>query len=149
MFMKFLRNKIYKQLLFEFNFFDDPTLFVNQDTFKNNRKKIVFKVSNNFVELLWKNKSIGSFLFKNIENDNDKPKVYYISNLSITSIHRKQGLAAIMLQKFIEVCKSKNVVALELDVETHNAAAIGLYNKIGFKEIKQNDNAIRMRYILQ
>lgn len=57
----------------------------------------------------------------------------YISNLYVKKGFRKKGLGKKLTQAVIDWFKSKEAVALTLEVYEKNKAALNLYHKLGFK----------------
>jgi ribosomal-protein-alanine N-acetyltransferase len=58
-----------------------------------------------------------------------------ITNVAVDADYRKKGIAGEMLAALHESGAEKNVDAYFLEVRESNAAAIHLYEKMGYKEI--------------
>ena len=58
----------------------------------------------------------------------------YITNVAVFSQHRRQGIAAKLLQVFCDFAAAHHLAFLTLEVRPSNAAAIALYEKFGFQQ---------------
>ena len=58
----------------------------------------------------------------------------YITNVAVFSQHRRQGIAAKLLQVFCDFAAAHHLAFLTLEVRPSNAAAIALYESFGFTE---------------
>ncbi|MDE7209045.1 MAG: ribosomal protein S18-alanine N-acetyltransferase, partial [Clostridia bacterium] len=56
-----------------------------------------------------------------------------INNLAVKEDHRGKGVGSLLIEDMLNVAKEKNLMALTLEVNEKNCAAISLYNKFGFK----------------
>ncbi|EGO28548.1 NAT3/MAK3 N-acetyltransferase [Serpula lacrymans var. lacrymans S7.9] len=56
----------------------------------------------------------------------------YIAMLSVNKNWRKRGVASSLVRHSIEVMKQRNVVEVVLETEYDNAAALSLYESLGF-----------------
>jgi len=61
----------------------------------------------------------------------------HLLNLSIASKHRRQGLAAELLVRLLEVGKEMGASTALLEVRESNAVALGLYKGFGFRVISR------------
>jgi ribosomal-protein-alanine N-acetyltransferase len=57
----------------------------------------------------------------------------HITNLAVLPEFRRRGIGRDMVNKMIEYAVNKEMVGLTLEVRMGNAAALGLYAKMGFK----------------
>ncbi len=57
----------------------------------------------------------------------------YISNVSVHPEMRRQGLAYKVMQELLRLLEENGAAAYTLEVRSRNKAAIGLYEKLGFK----------------
>lgn len=55
-----------------------------------------------------------------------------ILNIAVHPIHRRKGLARLMLAEVLDICRSERVEQGFLEVRSSNAGAIDLYRKFGF-----------------
>lgn len=58
-----------------------------------------------------------------------------IANIVTDQSYRRQGIGTVLLQSSIAYLRSKEVRHLSLEVRVSNHAAIGLYEKMGFKQV--------------
>lgn len=56
----------------------------------------------------------------------------YITNIAVRENARRQGIGEMMLEKLIDICRSK-CTFVTLEVRKSNAPAIALYEKLGFE----------------
>lgn len=59
----------------------------------------------------------------------------YIYDVAVGEEHRRQGLGGYMLQRSIEELRLKNMDTATLTVAGENKQALGLYHKVGFREV--------------
>ena len=57
---------------------------------------------------------------------------YYITNVAVLPEFWRKGIATAIMQKMISTCKEENGAFITLEVRESNAAAIKLYEKLGF-----------------
>ncbi|MBE6626841.1 MAG: ribosomal-protein-alanine N-acetyltransferase [Ruminococcaceae bacterium] len=80
-----------------------------------------------------------------------------ILNIAVDGNYRKQGIGRLLAEHMINICISKEVEDIFLEVRDSNTAARGLYEKVGFKQIGRRKNyysnptedAIMMKLSLQ
>ncbi|MDO4811507.1 MAG: ribosomal protein S18-alanine N-acetyltransferase [Eubacteriales bacterium] len=64
----------------------------------------------------------------------------YITNVAVFPEYRRQGIAAQIIQVFINFAKGNRLAFLTLEVRPSNAAAIALYQGFGFEEVGRRKN---------
>ena len=64
----------------------------------------------------------------------------YITNVAVFPEYRRQGIAAQILQVFVQFAESNRLAFLTLEVRPSNAAAIALYQDFGFEEVGRRKN---------
>ena len=64
----------------------------------------------------------------------------YITNVAVFPEYRRQGIAAQILQVFLQFAAAKHLAFLTLEVRPSNAAAIALYQGFGFREVGRRRN---------
>lgn len=64
----------------------------------------------------------------------------YITNVSVFPEYRRQGIAAQILQVFLQFAAANHLAFLTLEVRPSNAAAIALYQGFGFEEVGRRKN---------
>lgn len=64
----------------------------------------------------------------------------YITNVAVFPAYRRRGVAAQLIQVFINFAKGNRLAFLTLEVRPGNAAAIALYQGFGFKEAGRRKN---------
>lgn len=63
------------------------------------------------------------------------PKAAFLIGLSITGNLRGEGLGEAFLEEIIRKLNSEDINKICLSVASHNKAALGLYEKVGFKPV--------------
>jgi ribosomal protein S18 acetylase RimI-like enzyme len=61
------------------------------------------------------------------------PETYFLYNLAVAPAFYGQGIGSWLLEQEIDRARQQGFRAIELDVETHNAHAIVLYQRHGFQ----------------
>ncbi len=94
----------------------------------------VMPLNSELIYLSENDKQVGSLIL-----------VYNGSNASIYSVevldsHRGKGYGKKLVEKAINVCKSKSIKMLELNTEQDNQVANSMYRKMGFKLEGLKDN---------
>ena len=64
----------------------------------------------------------------------------YITNVAVFPEYRRQGIAAQLLQVFLQFAAANHLAFLTLEVRPSNAAAIALYQGFGFEEVGRRKN---------
>lgn len=64
----------------------------------------------------------------------------YITNVAVFPEYRRQGIAAQILQVFVQFAEANHLAFLTLEVRPSNAAAIALYQGFGFEEVGRRKN---------
>jgi len=64
----------------------------------------------------------------------------YITNVAVFPEYRRQGIAAQILQVFLQFAEANRLAFLTLEVRPSNAAAIALYQGFGFEEVGRRKN---------
>ncbi|MBR4808587.1 MAG: ribosomal protein S18-alanine N-acetyltransferase [Lachnospiraceae bacterium] len=58
-----------------------------------------------------------------------------ITNIAVTSDHRRKGIGARLMDEVISACSLKGVLMIALEVRAGNEPAKALYRKCGFQEV--------------
>lgn len=101
--------------------FDD---FWNIDILKD---ELTSKTSQ-FICAKYENKIVGFAGIKIILDEAD------IMNIAIKEDYRRQGIATLLLNHILDICKEKGIKTINLEVNEENFSAISLYQKFDFKE---------------
>ena len=64
----------------------------------------------------------------------------YITNIAVFPACRRQGVATALLRVFLDFAQANRLSFLTLEVRAGNAAAIGLYEKYGFRQVGRRKN---------
>ncbi|MFA0254820.1 GNAT family N-acetyltransferase [Vibrio breoganii] len=123
---------------------------------ENNSKEITeFVISNDsqFVPNLSSRVDLVQYVKKIMENglwvgEKDNETIYsllggyinedfaYISYLCVDIYHQKKGLATILMNEFVDICKRKGIKRINLTVR-EVSGAYKLYQSLSFKPVKQ------------
>ena len=58
-----------------------------------------------------------------------------ITNIAVAPNARRQGLGEKTLNILLDICRERGLSAVNLEVRENNAAAVGLYEKLGFEAV--------------
>jgi len=81
-------------------------------------------------------------------SENDYARIFVIHTLTVHPRYQKRGIAEKLLAFAEEEAMQKNIRALRLDVYQHNAPAIALYEKMGYKYVGRVDLGLRETFEL-
>ena len=56
----------------------------------------------------------------------------HITNVAVLPEYRNRGIASMLINKMVEICKSSEIQYMTLEVRQSNLPAINLYEKFGF-----------------
>ena len=101
--------------------FDD---FWNMDILKDE----LTSETSQFVCAKYENKIVGFAGIKMVLDEAD------IMNIAVKKDYRRQGIATLLLNHILNICKEKDIQTVNLEVNEENFSAISLYQKFGFKE---------------
>lgn len=94
----------------------------------------VMPLNSELIYLSENDKQVGSLVL--VYNGKDAS----IFSVQVLDSHRGKGYGKKLVEKAINVCKSKNVGKLELNTEQDNHVANSMYRKMGFKLEGLKDN---------
>ena len=101
--------------------FDD---FWNMDILKDE----LTSETSQFVCAKYENKIVGFAGIKMVLDEAD------IMNIAVKKDYRRQGIATLLLNHILNICKENGIQTVNLEVNEENFSAISLYQKFGFKE---------------
>ena len=64
----------------------------------------------------------------------------YITNVAVFPEHRRRGVAAKIMEVYLNFAQANKLAFLTLEVRPSNAAAIALYQSFGFEEVGRRKN---------
>ena len=76
----------------------------------------------------YENKIVGFAGIKIVLDEAD------IMNIAVKKDYRRQGIATLLLNHILTICKEKGIKIIHLEVNEENFSAISLYQKFGFEE---------------
>ena len=101
--------------------FDD---FWNMDILKDE----LTSETSQFICAKYENNIVGFAGIKIVLDEAD------IMNIAVKRDYRRQGIATLLLNHILNICKEKSIKTINLEVNEENFSAISLYQKLGFKE---------------
>ena len=81
--------------------------------------------------------------------NNVTTKVGFITLVCIHKDYQNYGFASILLRDVINYAEENHFVEINLEVNSENLKAIGLYKKFGFKITKESDKNLTMKKIIR
>ena len=69
-----------------------------------------------------------------------------IMNIAVKENYRRQGIASLLLNHILTICKEKGIRTVNLEVNEENFSAISLYQKFGFKECGRRKQYYENKY---
>ena len=100
--------------------FDD---FWNMDILKDE----LSSETSQFICAKYENKIVGFAGIKIVLDEAD------IMNIAVRKDYRRQGIATLLLNHILTICKEKSIKTIHLEVNEENFSAISLYKKFGFE----------------
>jgi ribosomal-protein-alanine acetyltransferase len=100
------------------------------------------------------NDEIAGFIIAHVDIERKAPFGHIIT-IDVTPTYRRQGIAQKLLQKTEAIFKNHSIKECRLEVREDNAAAINLYQKLGYKKAGTlrkyygNANGLYLRKTLQ
>ena len=94
----------------------------------------VMPLNSELIYLSENNKQVGSLVLVYSGNDAS------IFSVQVLDSHRGKGYGKKLVEKAINVCKSKKIYKIELNTEQDNHVANSMYRKMGFKLEGLKDN---------
>jgi ribosomal-protein-alanine N-acetyltransferase len=89
-----------------------------------------------------KNSEIVGFIIGTIHVERDA-LTGHILTIDVSPIHRRKGIAQLLLQEIEKIFREKGVKTCRLEVRENNAAASALYQKLGYRKIAKLENYYR------
>lgn len=80
-------------------------------------------------------------------NDSSRSNAF-ITNVSITPTWQRCGVAGLLLGHCVDAMGELLLKTIELEVDQHNSAAIGLYKKYGFVPNQTSDQPLSMTLVI-
>ncbi len=69
-----------------------------------------------------------------------------ITNIAVAPNARRQGLGEKTLNILLDVCRERGLAAVNLEVRENNAAALALYEKLGFEAVGRRKKYYNNKY---
>jgi ribosomal-protein-alanine acetyltransferase len=110
-----------------------------KEAFTKQQVASLLKNYNSISLIAKKNSEIVGFIIGMIYYERNA-QVGHILTIDITPVYRKKGAAQKLLQEIEKIFKEKGSRASLLEVREDNIAALGLYQKLGYKRIAKLKN---------
>lgn len=88
----------------------------------------------NFLAAVYDNKEIGYIGFHIVLDEG------YVANIAVLPEFRHCGIASVLLENAVKICREKNLAFLSLEVRKSNENAVSLYKKFGFEFVGERKN---------
>lgn len=88
------------------------------------------------------------YTFAGFAGIQEKDGSLFLSKLYIHKDFRGKHISSEMLQKFIELCKLRNLDKIWLTVNKHNSGSINVYKHFGFETVREECNDIGEGYVM-
>lgn len=72
----------------------------------------------------------------------------FLSKLYVDKEFRGMGIASYIFQKFIEICKMRNLNKIWLTCNRHNTNTIAIYEHLGFKTVREEATDIGNGFVM-
>lgn len=72
----------------------------------------------------------------------------FLSKLYVHKDFRGKGISSHMLQKFIEICKMRNLNKIWLTCNRHNTTTLAIYDHLGFKIVREEATDIGNGFVM-
>ena len=78
----------------------------------------------------------------------EKDDELFLSKLYVDEEFRGKGIGKYMFQKFVEICKMRNLKKIWLTCNRNNAGALAFYEHIGFSKVREEVTDIGEGYVM-
>lgn len=83
--------------------------------------------------------------FAGIHEEDDK---LFLSKLYVHKDFRGKGISSYLLQKFVEICKMRNLKKIWLTCNRHNADTLEIYKHWGFQTVREEATDIGNGFVM-
>ncbi|MBQ8803167.1 MAG: GNAT family N-acetyltransferase [Tyzzerella sp.] len=88
------------------------------------------------------------YTFAGFAGIHEKDGSLFLSKLYVHKDFRGKGIASHMFQKFIEICKMRNLDKIWLTCNRHNDNTLAIYDHLGFKKVREEVNDIGNGFVM-
>lgn len=88
------------------------------------------------------------YTFAGFAGIHEKDGSLFLSKLYVHKDFRGKGIASHMFQKFIEICKMRNLDKIWLTCNRHNDKTLAIYDHLGFKKVREEVNDIGNGFVM-
>lgn len=78
----------------------------------------------------------------------EKDGELFLSKLYVDEEFRGKGIGKYMFQKFVEICKMRNLKKIHLTCNRNNAGSIAFYEHLGFQKVREEVTDIGEGYVM-
>lgn len=88
------------------------------------------------------------YTFAGFAGIHEKDGSLFLSKLYVHKDFRGKGISSYMLQKFVEICKMRNLNKIWLTCNRHNANTLAIYEHLGFKIVREEATDIGNGFVM-
>lgn len=88
------------------------------------------------------------YTFAGFAGIHEKDGSLFLSKLYVHKDFRGKGIASHMFQKFIEICKMRNLDKIWLTCNRHNDNTLAIYEHLGFEKVREEVNDIGNGFVM-
>ena len=78
----------------------------------------------------------------------EKDGELFLSKLYVDKEFRGKGIGKYMFQKFVEICKLRNLKKIWLTCNRNNVSSIAVYERLGFKKVREEVTDIGSGFVM-
>lgn len=88
------------------------------------------------------------YTFAGFAGIHEKDGELFLSKLYVHEDFRGQGIGSYMFQKFVEICKMRNLKKIWLTCNRNNTKSIAIYEHLGFKKVREEVTDIGNGFVM-
>lgn len=88
------------------------------------------------------------YTFAGFAGIHEEDGTLFLSKLYVHKEFRGKGIASYLFQKFIEICKMRNLKKIWLTCNRHNTNTLAIYNHLGFKTVREEATDIGNGFVM-
>ena len=77
------------------------------------------------------------YTFAGFAGIHEEDNTHFLSKLYVHEDFRGKGIGSYMFQKFIEICKLRNLKTIWLTCNRNNTESLAVYEHLGFKKVRE------------
>ena len=88
------------------------------------------------------------YTFAGFAGIHEEDNALFLSKLYVDKEFRGMGIASYMFQKFIEICKMRNLNKIWLTCNRNNTTTIAIYEHLGFRKVREQVTDIGNGFVM-